>query len=58
MQGFWQISFDNITLNGTSFLGTTSAIVDTGNADVIGDTNMVQAIYDNIPGSAAAGDGT
>jgi len=60
VQGFWQVSFDSIIVNGKSFLGTTTAIIDTGTslADVTGDTDTVRAFYENIPGSAEVGDGT
>jgi hypothetical protein len=42
-QGFWQVSFDSIIVSGKSFLGTTTAIIDTGTSDVTGDTDTVQA---------------
>jgi hypothetical protein len=57
IQGFWQISFDSIMFDGKTFLGTTSVMIDTGTAQVVGDTNTVQAIYNHIPGSAAVGGG-
>lgn len=57
MQGFWQTSFDNVTVNGNRVLGNSSVIIDSGTSIIFGDTNSVRAIYENIPGSAAIGGG-
>ncbi|KAI0306143.1 acid protease [Multifurca ochricompacta] len=57
-QGYWQTSFDSLSVNGQNALGSTSAIIDTGTTQIVGDTSSVQAIYQKIPGSADAGQGT
>ncbi|KAH8986114.1 acid protease [Lactarius akahatsu] len=56
--GYWQGSFDGISVNGKTVVGGQSAIIDTGTTQVIGDTQSVQAIYDAIPGSNYIGSGT
>ncbi|KAF8268682.1 acid protease [Lactarius quietus] len=57
-QGFWQGSFDNISVNGGSVINSESAFIDTGTTQVIGDAQSVQAIYNQIPGSHYVGSGT
>jgi Eukaryotic aspartyl protease len=58
IQGYWQLSIDEVVVNGKRAVGTTSAIIDTGTSINCCDNTTVQAIYDNIPGSATKGDGT
>ncbi|KAI9437839.1 acid protease [Lactarius psammicola] len=57
-RGYWQGSFDDISVNGKTVVSRTDAIIDTGTTQVIGDTQSVQAIYAQIPGSTDAGSGT
>lgn len=60
MQGYWQTSFDGVFVDGESVVASTAAIIDTGTTQIVGDTDGVKAVYDKIPGSAAAsqfGDG-
>ncbi|KAH9041267.1 acid protease [Lactarius pseudohatsudake] len=57
-QGYWEGLFDDISVNGRTVIGREHAIIDTGTTQVVGDTRGVQAIYDQIPGSKYAGDGT
>ncbi|KAF8265090.1 acid protease [Lactarius quietus] len=57
-QGYWQGSFNSISVNGESVISSQSAIIDTGTTQIIGDTQSIQAIYDQIPGSQHAGSGT
>lgn len=52
IQGFWQVMFDNVGVNGKHLLGATSAIIDTGTSRMFGDPDTVRTVYDNIPGSA------
>lgn len=53
-QGYWQINFSSLKVGGTSVLGSTSAIVDSGTTLIIGDTAGVKAFYKKIPGSKDA----
>ncbi|KAG8797102.1 hypothetical protein FRC20_005065, partial [Serendipita sp. 405] len=53
-QGYWQINFDSLKVGGSSVVGTTSAIVDSGTTLVIGSTAGVKAFYKKIPGSKDA----
>jgi cathepsin D len=57
-QGYWQGSFDGISINGKSVINGESAIIDTGTTQVVGDTQSVQTIYDKITGSKYIGSGT
>ncbi|KAH8997791.1 acid protease [Lactarius hatsudake] len=57
-QGYWQGSFGGISVNGKTVIGGQGAIIDTGTTQVVGDTQSVQAIYDQIPGSKDIGGGT
>ncbi|KAH8986111.1 acid protease [Lactarius akahatsu] len=57
-RGYWEGLFDSISVNGKTVFGRERAIIDTGTTQVIGDARSVQAIYDQIPGSKDAGDGT
>ncbi|KAN0138186.1 eukaryotic aspartyl protease [Lactarius tabidus] len=57
-QGYWQGSFGGISVNGKSVIGSSGAIIDTGTTQVVGDTQSVQAVYNQIPGSKDVGDGT
>ncbi|KAH9030179.1 acid protease [Lactarius hengduanensis] len=58
IRGYWEGLFDSISVNGSTLFRLENAIIDTGTTQVIGDTQSVQAIYDQIPGSNDAGDGT
>ncbi|KAN0138185.1 eukaryotic aspartyl protease [Lactarius tabidus] len=57
-QGHWQGSFGGISVNGATVVPSASAIIDTGSSLVVGDTQSVQAVYNQIPGSKDVGDGT
>ncbi|KAI9437838.1 acid protease [Lactarius psammicola] len=57
-QGYWQGSFDGISVNGKTVVGRAGAIIDTGTTQVVGDTQSVQAVYAQIPGSKDVGSGT
>ncbi|KAF8261911.1 acid protease [Lactarius quietus] len=57
-QGFWEVSFDSVSVNGNLVIGSQSAIIDTGTTQAVGDTQSVQSIYAHIPGSQSAGSGT
>lgn len=57
LQGFWQGEFDGISVNGSTVIGSESAIIDTGNSLVVGSPESVQAVYAAIPGSNNAGNG-
>ena len=58
MKGYWQGSFDGISVDGETVVNGDSTIIDTGTTQVVGDTQSVQAIYDQIPGSKNVGSGT
>ncbi|KAH8986125.1 acid protease [Lactarius akahatsu] len=57
-QGYWQGAFDGISVNGKTVVSGQGAIIDTGTTQVVGDTQSVQAIYAQIPGSKDIGSGT
>jgi len=57
-QGYWQGSFDGVSVNGKAVIGRENAIIDTGSTQVLGDIRNVQAIYNQIHGSQYAGSGT
>ncbi|KAI9444476.1 acid protease [Lactarius indigo] len=57
-QGYWQGSFDGISVNGKTVISKQGAIIDTGTTQVVGDTQSVKAIYAQIPGSKDIGSGT
>ena len=53
VQGYWQITFDAISVNGNVIPVTNQdAIIDTGTTLVYGDLESVSNIYAQIPGSA------
>jgi len=59
-KGFWQAPFDGISVNGTSVVGKTEAVFDTGSTNIIGDPVRI-AKFASIIGAEAApgyGDGT
>ncbi len=58
LQGYWQGSFDGISVDGNTVVSGKGAVIDTGTTQVVGDTKSVQAIYDHIPGSQNIGSGT
>ncbi len=52
MQGFWQIKFDSISVDGKDIsVSTQEAIIDTGLRFVYGTDQDIANIYSNIPGS-------
>lgn len=54
IQGYWQTSFDAISVNGNGIsVRTRDAIIDTGTTFILGDQQSISNIYAKIPGSAA-----
>jgi cathepsin D len=54
IQGYWQTSFDTISVNGNVVtVSTQDAVIDTGTTLILGDQESISNIYANIPGSAA-----
>lgn len=52
MQGFWQTTFDAITVNGDVVsVSTQAAVIDTGTTMILGDQDSISNIYEKIPGS-------
>ena len=49
-QGYWQASFDSITLSGSgnTIVGETQAIFDTGTTLIIGDPSNVALLYEAL----------
>ncbi|KAH9984050.1 aspartic peptidase domain-containing protein [Russula compacta] len=43
--GYWQASFDNITVNGQTPVGQTTTIFDTGTTQIIGDVAGIQNLF-------------
>ena len=53
IQGYWQTTFDDITVNGNVIsVSTQDAIIDTGTTLLLGDQESIRNIYAQIPGSA------
>ncbi|KAI0310964.1 acid protease [Amylostereum chailletii] len=57
-EGYWQVTLGALNVNGKKVVSSTTSIVDTGTTLLIGDSTNVKAVYDLIPGSKDAGDGT
>jgi cathepsin D len=45
---------DSISVNGALAIGTSSAIIDTGTAVLVGDSSSVQQVIAMIPGAQSA----
>ena len=59
IQGFWQTTFDAISVNGNDIPATIKdAIIDSGSTLIGGDQETISNIYSKIPGSAQAPDGS
>ncbi len=59
IQGFWQTTFDAISVNGNDIsVSTKDAIIDTGSTLISGDQESISNIYSKIPGSAQSPDGS
>ncbi len=56
-QGYWQTNIDALNVNGQRIASLTDSIIDAGTTLILGDNKTVQAIYDQIPGSAHIGSG-
>ncbi|KAN0113674.1 acid protease [Russula decolorans] len=57
-QGYWQIAFDFISVNGHNIsVSTQEAIIDTGTRLIVGDNESISNIYAMIPGSASMQNG-
>ena len=56
-QGYWQTNIDAFNVNGQRIASLTNSLIDTGATLMLGDNKTVQAIYDQIPGSALIGSG-
>jgi hypothetical protein len=54
VQGYWQVTLDGITLNGRQVFSATQAIIDTGSTLILGPAEVVEAIYERIPGAIPA----
>jgi hypothetical protein len=58
IQGYWQIAFDFISVNGHNIsVSTQEAIIDTGTRLIVGDNESISNIYAMIPGSASMQNG-
>ncbi|OBZ65426.1 Aspartic protease [Grifola frondosa] len=53
-EGYWQVSMDSISTNGTHAFEHVPAIIDTGTTLIIADKESVDAIYAGIPGAKDA----
>jgi cathepsin D len=61
LEGYWQASFDSISVDGTSVVESTAAIFDSGTTQIVGDPVGIANIFKQISGARAApqyGDGT
>ncbi|KAH8982167.1 acid protease [Lactarius hatsudake] len=50
-EGYWQVGFDGVWVNGTQVKQSASAIVDTGTTLILGETDGINALFAKIPGS-------
>ncbi|KAI0058456.1 acid protease [Artomyces pyxidatus] len=60
-EGYWQTTFDAISVGGRKVVSSSAAIIDTGTTQIIGDSTSIAAIHAKIPGAKSApqyGDGT
>jgi len=60
VEGYWQASFNSITVNGKSAVGSTAAIFDSGTTHIVGDPISIGELFKPISGAQAApqfGDG-
>jgi len=60
VEGYWQASFNSITVNGKSAVGSTAAIFDSGTTQIVGDPISIAELFEPISGAQAApqfGDG-
>ncbi|KAI0287673.1 acid protease [Russula brevipes] len=53
-EGFWQASFNSISVDGNAIVGSTAAIFDTGTTQIIGDPTNIAKIFSLINGSRLA----
>ncbi|KAI9454064.1 acid protease [Lactarius psammicola] len=56
-EGYWQVNFDGVGVNGTQVKQGASAIVDTGTTMIIGETDGINALFAKIPGSRQVDNG-
>ncbi|KAI0292193.1 acid protease [Multifurca ochricompacta] len=50
-EGYWQVDFGGVSVDGSQVKQGASSIVDTGTTLIIGDTNGIAALFAKIPGS-------
>ncbi|KAI0292907.1 acid protease [Russula brevipes] len=53
-EGFWQASFNSISVGGSTVIGNTAAIFDTGTTEIVGDPAGIQKLFQSISGAQAA----
>ena len=51
IQGFWQITLDSISVNENVAATNKEVVLDSDNPYITGDTQTINTIYKNIPGS-------
>jgi len=56
IEGYWQASFNSISVNGQPVLGSTVAIFDTGSVQIIGDPINIANLFKPISGALLAPD--
>jgi hypothetical protein len=59
IQAFWQTKFNGITVNGKNIqVNGSTAFIDTGIEQVLGDFGSIANFYEKIPGSATSNNQT
>ncbi|KAH9968221.1 acid protease [Russula dissimulans] len=53
-EGYWQASFNSISVNGKTVVGNTAAIYDTGTTQIIGDSAGIAKLFKSISGAHLA----
>ncbi|KAI9442983.1 acid protease [Lactarius indigo] len=56
-EGYWQVDFDGVWVNGTQVKQNASTIVDTGTTLILGETDGINALFAKIPGSRQVDNG-
>ncbi|KAF8550135.1 acid protease [Imleria badia] len=51
LPGYWQVTMDNVQVNGHTILTNVDTIIDTGTALVIGHPDQVKKLYKNLGGT-------
>jgi len=54
IEGYWQASFDSISVNGKTVVGNTAVIFDTGSTQIVGNSAGIASLFNSISGAQPA----